>query len=525
MKKVLIPTNLNAAARELLEANGNYTVVQDEQTGLAQVAAKHNDAYALIVRSEKVTPEIIDSLPSLKVIIRAGAGYNTIDTAHARTRGIDVMNTPGANANAVAEQVLAMMLADARHLIAADPSTREGKWEKKKFMGREISGKTLGVVGLGYIGQTLVKRSRGFEMRVVGYDPVLTEDRARDLGVELLELAEVFEQADYISLHVPENDQTRHMVNESLLSKMKEGATVINCARAGIMNETDLATARTKKNIRFLNDVYPTDGPGEKNIVKIADIMLPHLGASTIEANKNAAIRAAEELIEFDEKGITTYIVNRDIPAGLDEAFGELAYAVAKLCRSIAGSKSKLKLIESSFYGELSPYSKWLLRPVISALFEGFDRSMAYSATLQYLKDMGVDYEDRITDDAKGFKSSITIDLSASVDDDLMRHASVRGTVTEGNITITRINSFDKLYFEPAGHNLIFTYADRPGILGLIGATVAEAEINIEDVRNPHDAKGLNSLALLKVNQPVPEEVVRRIAKSIDAQVAVYVHM
>lgn len=525
MKKVLIPTKLDSAARDLLEANGHYTVVQDEQTGLAQLVVQHEDVYALIVRSEKITPEIIDSMPSLKVIIRAGAGYNTIDTSHARSKGIDVMNTPGANANAVAEQVLAMMLADARHLIAADPSAREGKWEKKNFMGREVSGKTLGVVGVGYIGQTLIKRLRGFEMRVVGYDPVLTEDRARDLGVELLELTEVFEQADYVSLHVPENDQTRNMVNEHLLSRMKCGATVINCARAGIICEADLKAARTKKNIRFLNDVYPIDGPGEKNIAEIADIMLPHLGASTIEANRNAAIRAAEELIEFDEKGITSYIVNRDIPAGLDEAFGELAYAVAKLCRYIAGSKSKLKLIESSFYGDLSPYSKWLLRPVISALFEGFDRSMAYSATLHYLKDMGVDYEDRMTDDAKGFKRSITIDLSASVDDNLMRHASVRGTVTEGNLMITRINSFDKLYFDPAGHNLIFTYADRPGILGLIGAAVAEAGINIEDVRNPHDPKCLNSLALLKVNQPVPQDVVSRIAKSIDAHVARYVHM
>lgn len=522
MKKVLIPTKLDTAARELLEAHGGYVVVQDDATPLGELAAAHADAYALIVRSEPVTAELMDALPSLKVVIRAGAGYNNIDTAYARKRDIDVMNTPGANANAVAEEVIAMMLADARHVVAADPSTRSGKWEKKRFMGREITGKTLGVVGVGYIGQTLVKRLRGFDMKVLGYDPVLTEARARDLGVELVDLPELFARADYISLHIPENPQTRGLVDARLLEAMRPGATLINCARAGILNEADLAAARAAKGIHFLNDVYPKDEAGEKPIATVADLMLPHLGASTQEANRNAAVRAAEQLIEFDDKGITTYIVNRDIPAGLDAAFGELAYAVAALCRRIVGAGSKLKLIETSFYGSLAPYSQWLLRPVLAGVIEGFDRSMAYATMLEYLRGMGIDYENRETDDSKGYQSSITIDLTAAVDDDTLNHASVRGTVAEGNLMVSRINGFDKLYIQPAGHNLIFTYRDRPGVLGQIGAAVAEAGINIDEVRNPHDEKGLNSLALLKVNQPIPPETVRRIAEQIDAQIAVY---
>ncbi len=164
-KKVIIPTKLNAIARETLESNGAYCVVQDESMELLGAAGEHADAHALIVRSEKVGPEVIDAFPGLKVIVRAGAGYNTIDTEYARSKGIDVMNTPGANSNAVAEEVMALMMAHARHLIPADASCRSGKWEKSLFMGTEITGKTLGILGLGHIGQLLVRRASGFDMK------------------------------------------------------------------------------------------------------------------------------------------------------------------------------------------------------------------------------------------------------------------------------------------------------------------------------------------------------------------------
>ena len=186
MKKVIIPTKLNKIVKETLEGHGAYQVVLEEAKDLNAFVRQHDDAYALIVRSEKVTPEIIDLLPSLKVIIRAGSGYDNINTKHARKKGIDVMTTPGANANAVAEEVVALMLADARHLIPADISTRAGKWEKNLFMGREVSGKTVGIVGLGAIGQLVARRLNGFDVRLIGYDPVISQERARSVGVELV---------------------------------------------------------------------------------------------------------------------------------------------------------------------------------------------------------------------------------------------------------------------------------------------------------------------------------------------------
>jgi D-3-phosphoglycerate dehydrogenase / 2-oxoglutarate reductase len=517
MKKVLIPTKLNKVVKDTLEAKGQYNVILEEAKDLKEFVSQHTDTYALIVRSEKVTPEIIDLLPSLKVIIRAGSGYDNIHTKHARKKGIDVMTTPGANANAVAEEVIALMLADARHLIPADVSTRAGKWEKNLFMGRELSGKTVGIVGLGAIGQLVARRLSGFDVRLIGYDPVISQEKARAADVELVELTALFEQSDYITLHIPENNETRGMVNTALISRMKEGATIVNCARAGIINEDDFRAHKAARKLRLLNDVYPKDAEGPKPIADIADIMLPHLGASTKEANYKAAQHAAEELIEFDEKGISSYIVNRDIPPGLDEAFGELAYLLARLCRQLVGRESKLKLIESSFYGTLKPFAKWLVGPVVAALSEDFDRSSDYNAATKFLREMGIDYENRETDDRKGYDNSITLDLTASVGENLLRRASVRGTVTEGIMMISRINDFHSLYFEPKGHNVVFIYNDRPGVLGHIGAALASASINIDDVRNPHDSKCEKSIAIIKVNQKVPANVLDKIAVEIKA--------
>jgi D-3-phosphoglycerate dehydrogenase len=523
MKKVLIPTKLDRVARELLEANGHYAVVQEEKADLLKLAAQHPDAHALIVRSEKVTADVLNALPALKAVVRAGSGYNTIDTKSARKRGVDVMTTPGANSNAVAEEVIALMLADARHLIAADASCRAGEWEKTKFMGRELTGKTIGIVGLGYIGRLLAGRLGGFEVKLLGYDPVISEERARHMGVELVDLPALFERSDYVSLHIPENSETKGLVNAALFGKMKKGATLINCARAGVVNENDLRQAKAEKSLRFLNDVFPKDEPGPKSVADIADIMVPHLGASTVEANRNAARQAAEELIEFDEKGITSYVVNRDIPEGLDRAYCDLAFTLTRLCRLVVGRDTKLKQVESSFYGQLKPFAPWLLVPVTAALSDEFDRSSDAKAAHQYLKDMGVGYRDRETDENKGYGNSITVDLMGSVEADALRHASVRGTVTEGLLMISRINDFHKLYFEPKGHCVFFIYKDRPGVLGQIGAALAKAGINIDDVRNPHDSKQEKSIAILKINKAVPEDIIRRIADGIGASSAFHI--
>jgi D-3-phosphoglycerate dehydrogenase len=520
MKKVLIPTKLETVAAKTLAATGKYSVVQEAADDLPGLARKHADAYALIVRSEKVTPEVMDALPNLKVIIRAGAGYDNIDAKYARRKGIDVMNTPGANANGVAEEVIALMLADARHIVQADATTRAGQWEKKKYMGREVSGKTVGIVGLGHIGRLVARRLAGFDVRLLGYDPVISAERAQEMNVELTDLETLFAQSDYVTLHIPENDETRGLVGEALLGRMKDGATLVNCARSGIVREDDLRRLKPVKKLRFLNDVYPKDAEGPKSVADIADIMLPHLGASTVEANTVAAQRSAQQLMDFDEKGVTAFIVNREVPDGLDVAYCELAYTLAKLARCLVGRGAALKLIESSFYGSLGTFADWLLVPIVAGIWEDFDRSMDFQAARRFLAEMGIDYVNRPVDERKGYGSSVTLDLAAAVGSDTLRRTSVRGTVTEGNLMVARINEFDKLYFEPAGHTVFFLYDDRPGVIGTIGSKLAAAGINIADMRNPLDAKANRSLAILRVHRHVPDALVQEISEAIRAHAA-----
>jgi D-3-phosphoglycerate dehydrogenase len=217
---------------------------------------------------------------------------------------------------------------------------------------------------------------------------------------------------------------------------------------------------------------------------------------------------------------MSTYIVNRDLPVGLNESYVDLAYTLARLCRTVIGTETKLKLIETSFYGQLKPFANWLLAPVVSALSNRVDRAMDPKGAAQFLQDMGVDYADREVDNHKGYANSITVDLTGSLDTDHLIHASVRGTVAENNLMVSRINDFDKLYFEPSGHIVGFTYKDRPGVLAQITTALAKAGINIDDTRNPHDSKGENSIAILKVNQPVPANVIAHLSKDIQAKAA-----
>ena len=383
----------------------------------------------------------------------------------------------------------------------------------------------MGVAGLGHIGQLTVKRLSGFDVKLLGFDPLISNDRAEEIGVELVSMEELFAKADYVTLHIPENDKTRGIVNKDLLSNMKDGATLINCARAGILNEDDLREVKAGKSIRFLNDVYAKDEAGDKAIADVADIMLPHLGASTVEANRNAARMAARNIIDFDEKGITSYIVNRDIPEGLDEAYGTLAYTLTALARGMVGPEGRLKLLETSVYGDLSPYSEWLVVPMVTALVSDFDRSLDHRAALKVLEDHGIDYCNRKVDNRKGYGNAITVDLTVDEGNDRLHSISVRGTVAESQVMVSRINDFEKLYFDPQGHTLIVSFEDRPGVLAKIANTVAEAGINIDDVRNPHDETGKRSIAILKINQAAPRELVDRLSDLVDADLAAHVHV
>ena len=509
MRKVLIPTKLDPVAATILRER-DFDVVQDADASLSDLIKDHPDACTLIVRSEKVDEAVLNGLDDLKLVVRAGAGYNTIDTRHARRRGVDVMNTPGANANAVAEEVIALILAAYRNVVRGDVTTRAGQWEKKALVGRELTGKTVGIVGLGNIGQLVVKRLTGFEVSVLAYDPVLSEARAEELNVELCSLPELFANADIVSLHIPETDETRGLVNGELLGVMRDGAMLVNCARAGVIDEADLRAAKAEKGLLFCNDVYPKDEAGEKPIVDIADVMLPHLGASTREANFNAAKRAADQTVAYFEGGVTTCVVNRALPAGLDEGYQLLSYYLTRVARAYLGKGVQPRRIETSFYGELGQYEDYLLGSVVLGLSSDYDPLFDHQQATEYLAEKGIVHVSRQVDESKGYGNSITIDLMEG-SHRTYNQCSVRGTIAEGTPMISRINDFDRLYFEPTGNSVLVVYHDQPGMLAGITQVMADHGINIDDIRSPHDPRTGESLAVLKVNKPVGDAALEKI--------------
>ena len=517
MHKVLIPTKLDKFAANMLTEKG-YHVVLDAATPLEEQIARDSDAEVLIVRSEKVTKEVIDALPQLKLVVRAGAGYNTIDTKYARKRNVDVMNTPGANSNAVAEEVIALILAAYRHLLPADASTRAGNWEKSKFMGYELTGKTIGILGLGHIGQLVVRRLAGFEVKVLGYDPMISPARAEEIGAELCSVEKIFAEADCITLHIPENEETRGMIDRHLFELMKPGAMLVNCARAGIINEADLRAVKAEKKIVYCNDVYAKDAAGPKSVADVADIMMPHLGANTFEANFNAARRAAEQTIAYFEQGVTNCVVNKALPDGLDAGYQKLAYVLTSLTKAYLGNRNPTR-IETSFYGKLADYAKFLVPPVVAAIASDFAVEQGPKEAEQFLADAGVELVNRVVDNSKRYGEAMTIDLFVG-DGGTIYKASARGTITEGQPMISRLAEFDHLYFNPAGYHLFVEYADEPGVLGKIAGILGEKNINIVDIRAPQDPRSGLSLSVVTTNVAVPEMLVTKIRDAVNAKKA-----
>lgn len=521
--KILIPTKLDTAAAATLSTAG-YDVVQDDSTSIEELVAAHPDAAGIIVRSEKVTPAIIDALPGLKCVIRAGAGYDNIDYVYARTRNIDVMNTPGANSNAVAEEVIAMILAAYRYVVPADTTTRAGEWNKKKYMGRELTGKTVGILGLGNIGRLLVKRLQGFECKVLGYDHFLSRQRALNIGATPTEMDEIFSTADIISIHVPGGPATRNLINAELIGKMKEGAMLINCSRYGVVDEDAIRAAKAAgKNIIYCTDVHPKDTAAMQPSADVADLLLPHLGANTREANKNAAMQAARQMIDYFTSGDTSCVINAERPDGLHPAQLQLAAMLGKLCYQMGGCKP-IRKIECTFYNNLRAYRKWFTPWILQGAVPGAERGLMPAAAETSFREHGIVYKAREPKDDKFYDDALTLDIHMEVDGQQIV-SSVRGMVVDGAPVVSRIEEFDHLYAALAGNTLVLRYADRPGVVAAIGQALSLAGINIENIVAPTDHKSGDSLAVIKTNMPVHEDQILAISKTISAKLAFAISM
>ncbi|MEE9195643.1 MAG: phosphoglycerate dehydrogenase, partial [Alphaproteobacteria bacterium] len=348
MVKVLIADEMSPRAAERFRQNGIEVdeKVDLDKPGLARIIADYD---GLVVRSAtKVTAKLLEKAKRLKVIGRAGIGVDNIDVDAATEKGVAVMNTPYGNSITTAEHTIAMMLALARAIPAADASTRQGKWEKSKFMGVEVSGKTLGLIGCGNIGSIVAEKAQGLAMKVIGYDPYLALERAEDLGVRKVDLGQLFAEADFISLHVPLTDSTRNIINAAAIAKMKDGVRIINCARGGLVNEPALRKALEDGRVAGAAlDVFSVEPATENPLFKAPNLVAtPHLGAATTEAQVNVAIQVADQMSDFLLTGAVANALNMPSVSAEDAPKLKPYMELAKQLGSFAGQLTETGLEE-----------------------------------------------------------------------------------------------------------------------------------------------------------------------------------
>lgn len=463
----------------------------------------------LAIRSAtKVTEKVIEAATKLKVVGRAGIGVDNVDIPAASRRGIIVMNTPFGNSITTAEHAIAMMFAVARELPVADISTKAGKWEKNRFMGTEITGKTLGIIGCGNIGAIVAARGVGLKMKVIAFDPFLSETRASEMGVEKVELDDLFKRADFITLHTPLTDKTRNIIDAASIAKMKDGVRIINCARGGLIVEKDLVEAlKTGKVAGAGIDVFETEPPASDNPLFAMDnvVCTPHLGASTSEAQENVALQVAEQMADYLVNGAVTNAIN--MPAISAEEAPRLKPFVklAEVLGAFVGQSTEedIQEVEIIFDGATALMNT---RALMSAALAGLIRPQMSDVNMVsapiMVKERGIIVSEVKRDKSGVFDGYIKVIVKTS-----KRTRSIAGTCfVDGKPRFIQIKDIN-LDAEVGQHMLYMTNSDTPGIIGTIGSICGKHGVNIANFALGRNGPGGDAIALLYLDATIPQDV------------------
>ena len=514
--KVLISDKLAPEGVALLEETPGIEVTYQTEWKPGELKEKIGDYHALVIRSAtKVTAEVIEAADKLKVVGRAGIGVDNVDQQAASKKGIVVMNTPTANTVTTAEHALSMMMALARKIPQATASMKDGKWEKSRFSGVELFEKPFGVIGIGNIGSILVRQALGLGMTVIAYDPFISTERAEQLGVELVELDELFARSDFISTHVPKTDQTYHLLRAENFAKMKDGVRIVNCARGGVVKEDDLVAAiKSGKVAGAALDVFekePLDS--ESPLIGVDEVILtPHLGASTAEAQMKVATEVVKQIIDFLTKGIVKNAVN--IPSVDPETLAqiqpyiELASRMGRFMGYLEKGRLSEVLIEYS--GKVAESD---VRPLTATLLEGLMKpvleEMVNLVNAPYLaKERGIKVKESTTSEAADYTSLITLRLKTD-----RGERSIAGTLYARKYPrIVNLNGHE-LEVKPDGHLLVFTNEDKPGVIGKVGTLLGDNSVNIAQMQLGRSAPNQDAVAVLTVDSTVPEKVMKKLLK------------
>ena len=511
--RVLITDALSPAAVAIFKNRG---LDVDFQPNLGKdkdkLAATINGFDGLAIRSAtKVTGKLLEQAKGLKVIGRAGIGVDNVDIAAATARGIIVMNTPFGNSITTAEHAITLMLALARQIPEADTSTRAGKWEKNKFLGVEIFGKALGIIGCGNVGSIVADRAIGLKMKVIAYDPFLSTERALKLGVEKVELDELWRRADFITLHTPLTDKTRNIVNAETLSQMKRGVRLINCARGELVDDAALGAALKSGHVAGAAlDVFREEPATQSVLFGLPNVVCtPHLGASTMEAQENVALQIAEQMSDYLLRGAITNAVN--FPSISAEEAPKLKpfIALAEKLGSFAGqlTESGIKQVQITYEGVVAQMNtKALTSAAVAGLLRPMLQEVNVVSAPIVAKDRGIVVEETRRDTEGDFDSLITL---AVVTDRQRR--SVSGTVfADGRPRIVDIKGI-RMDAEFAPSMLYVTNQDKPGFIGRFATLLGEAGINIATFHLGRESEGGNAIALVEIDGSVPAEVLDKV--------------
>ncbi len=511
MPKVLISDKLDPLAVEVFEKNG---VDVDFKPGLSpEEQLNIIDQYdGLAIRSAtKVTEEMIAKAKNLKVIGRAGIGVDNVDIPAATQAGIVVMNTPFGNSITTAEHAIAMMFSLARDIPQANESTHAGKWEKKRFMGVELFNKTLGVIGCGNIGSIAADRALGLKMKVVAFDPYLTEERAKKIGVEKVELDELFARSDFITIHVPKNDKTSGLINKDTIAKMKDGVRIINCARGGIIVEADLMSALDSGKVAGAAlDVFEVE-PATDNPLFGHDkvICTPHLGASTTEAQVNVAVQVAEQMSDYLVNGAVTNALNMPSISAEDAPRLKPYIALGEQLGSFAGqiTEHAIQGIEIEYEGTITdintdPITSVLIASLLSAQTDCVNMVNA----LQVAESRGIKIKQSYDNVSRNWRSMINLTVTTD-----KRTRNVTGTLFTGKEP--RVVNIEGVPIEAAltPHMLFIRNKDKPGLIGRLGMILADAGQNIADFRLGRIKEGETAICLVSLDGPLSDDVLKEV--------------
>jgi len=507
--KVLISDKLSDAAVQIFRDRGiDVDFLPDvgkDKEKLAEIIGRYD---GLAIRSAtKVTPTILDAAENLKVIGRAGIGTDNIDKEAASKKGVIVMNTPFGNMITTAEHAIAMMFAAARQIPEASASTHAGKWEKSKFMGVELTGKTLGVIGAGNIGGIVCDRARGLKMKVVAYDPFLSEEKAAKMQVEKVELDDLLARADFITLHVPLTDQTRNILSAENLAKTKKGVRIINCARGGLVDEAALVECLKSGHVAAAAfDVFSVEPAKENPLFGLPNVVCtPHLGAATTEAQENVALQVADQMANYLLTGAVENALNMSsVTAEEARVMGPWLQLAGHLGAFIGQMTDEpMKAINILYDGSVSDMNLDALNcGVVAGIMKKVNPDVNMVSAPVVAKERGIKISTTNQDKSGAFEGYIKVTVVTS-----QRERSIAGTVfSDGKPRFIQIKGIN-IDAEVGANMLYTTNEDVPGIIGTLGQTMGENGVNIANFTLGRSDRGGEAIALLYVDNQVPAPV------------------